>query len=376
MMKTPEHTWGTPGIAGWGGGDSYNKTIFTSKLATDNYMNAASSWAEQRIYNALAVAALEEAGHPLASEMRRRYDSVATVTVPDFDSNRRWKAIEGTTMVEGKYFNLTFDSNTGAIVGLQQMVTSSSSGSSSHSGGAAIQWASKDSPLGALSYQTLNESDWKPFTYDYINGHTESGGFCKKGSNNFTVSKHWLPILQNIFVPVVGAEDDNDDDVGGDTVIVHMKMPSDAINKYGGCFTDAYLNITGVSSNELSIELITLGKTPTMVGESTMLTFAPAPKLLTSKAWQLDKIGTPVDPEDVIDGGNQYNHGTWNGGAIVTTQNGATMQIVSLDAPNMCPQTPNFPFGNPLPAGSNGLKQLKTGSIFGMGVNGKNKDFF
>ena len=30
----------------------------------------------------------------------------------------------------------------------------------------------------------------------------------------------------------------------------------------------------------------------------------------------------------------------------------------------MCPQTPDFPFGNPLPAGSNGLLQLKKGGVF------------
>ena len=106
-----------------------------------------------------------------------------------------------------------------------------------------------------------------------------------------------------------------------------------------------------------------------MIGESTMLTFQPAPELLSSKAWTLDKIGTEIDPENVIDGGNQYNHGIWNGGAVATTATGATMRVISLDAPNMCPQTPNFPHGNPLPAGSDGLLQLKTGSVFGMGVN-------
>ena len=41
----------------------------------------------------------------------------------------------------------------------------------------------------------------------------------------------------------------------------------------------------------------------------------------------------------------------------------------SLDASNMCPQTPDFPWGNPLPAGSNGLLPLAKGSVFGMGVN-------
>ena len=71
----------------------------------------------------------------------------------------------------------------------------------------------------------------------------------------------------------------------------------------------------------------------------------------------------------VICSGNQFNHGVWNGGATATTAAGDNINIVSLDAPNMCPQTPDFPWGNPLPAGSDGMKQLAQGSVLGMGVN-------
>ena len=54
------------------------------------------------------------------------------------------------------------------------------------------------------------------------------------------------------------------------------------------------------------------------------------------------------------------------------TAAGGSFQVISLDAPNMCPQTPDFPWGNPLPAGSEGLVQLAPGSVFGMGVNLQN----
>ena len=341
MMKTPEHTWGTPGVSGWGGGNTYNMSTFGQQLTTAPFVDASSSWAEQRIYNALAVAALEEANHPMAKEMRARYESIGKVAVPDLST---FHVLDGNQSIAGKYFNLQFDVVTGSLIHVQGVDSKT-------------KWASKTSPLGDLTYKTFNDSDWKPFTYDYINGHSESGGFCKIGSNNYTISKHWHPVVQNIY--------GND----AETVIVHMKMPQDACTKYGGSFTEAYLNVTSISSTELLIELITIGKIPTMIGESTMLTFQPAPELLSSKAWTLDKIGTEIDPENVIDGGNQYNHGIWNGGAVATTATGATMRVISLDAPNMCPQTPNFPHGNPLSAGSDGLLQLETGSVFGMGVN-------
>ncbi len=88
-------------------------------------------------------------------------------------------------------------------------------------------------------------------------------------------------------------------------------MPLDAVNKYGGAFTDAWLNVTvatatttnqQLSQQQLSLELTTRGKTPTMVGESTMLTFSPAAPLKSPGAWRLAKLGSQVDPEDVIDG--------------------------------------------------------------------------
>jgi hypothetical protein len=357
MMKTPEHTWGTPGIAGWGGGNFYNMSTFGERLKTEPFMSASSSWAEQRIYNALAVGALEEAGHPMAEEMRRRYDAVADVVVPDLLSSDIWMKFaassnnhtsDGTVAVPSKYFDIKFNSSTGSIVGLKGVESNT-------------EWATASSPLADLTYQTFNDSDWLPFTYDYINGHSESGGFCKKGSNNYTVQKHWHPTLQGIYV-LKNCEENTQ-------MMLHMTMPNDACTKYGGSFTDAYLNVTMISSTDISIELITVGKRATMLGESTMLTFQPAPELLAAKAWSLDKLGHKIDPENVIDGGNQHNHGVWNGGAVATSKSGAVMRVVSLDAPNMCPQTSDFPFGNPLPAGSAGLKSLTPGSVVGIGIN-------
>ena len=82
----------------------------------------------------------------------------------------------------------------------------------------------------------------------------------------------------------------------------------------------------------------------------------------------MDKLGSMVDPENVRAGGNQMNHGVWSG-ATVFASDGSSMTLSSLDAANMCPMTPAYPLGNPLPAGSDGLLPLPTGSVFGMGVN-------
>ena len=113
-----------------------------------------------------------------------------------------------------------------------------------------------------------------------------------------------------------------------------------------------FLN-TPLCSHALSRLMLGLGQ----IGESTMVTFSPAPALRVPGAFSLDKLGSPVDPEDVQDGGNQFNHGVWSGVTITTVA--GQMHIESLDAPNMNPMTPSFPFGNPFPAGSDGLKQVR-----------------
>ncbi len=58
-------------------------------------------------------------------------------------------------------FTVGFD-GTGAITTLLSATSTVSPPSTN--------WASSGKPLAALVYQTLNESDWRPFTYDYING--------------------------------------------------------------------------------------------------------------------------------------------------------------------------------------------------------------
>ena len=495
LMKAPEHTWGTPGISGWGSGDDYDKANFTAHLNNDAYHAAASSWAEQRIFNYLAAQALVEGNHPLADVVVAELAELSSVTPVDVSGmtfHPFAAGSKGVTVPIGAA-QVTFDA-TGAISSLQF--------------DDLTEWASAEQPLAAFAYQTLNDSDWKPFTYDYINGHAMSGGFCKPGSNNYTESKQWRPSLQGVYTrgntavakmtmdPIAaskygaprelylkvvqsaaqavssltrstnaparrlmgktGRGHGSANDAGeagactlastpagacasrpgchwcsplyapefctptsqacpqsgkkklaapGDVVLVATAEKGGACTLAGwpvlactsrpGCHwcsplyapefctptsqacpqsapapsRDGEAGKAGVASFGLDLELTWIGKTPTMVGESSMLTFPPAPALASAEAWSLDKMGGLVDPEDVIDGGNQFNHGTWRGGAQARTAAGETFTVSSLDAPNMCPQTPLFPHGNPLPAGSDGLKQLKQGSVFGVGVN-------
>jgi hypothetical protein len=62
-----------------------------------------------------------------------------------------------------------------------------------------------------------------------------------------------------------------------------------------------------------------------------MLNFNLAVPLFTTKVWAMDKLGSPVDPEAVQDGGNQLN-GPWYVKQRPSLLQASMMHLYSLDA--------------------------------------------
>jgi len=354
LLKAPEHTWGAMGV-GW---IDWNTTIFRSNLSQDNLFRAAASWAEQRLFNELAVRALEETGHPLAANVRKEVEIVENVVAPDLTGLVSLPINAAVTTKEGFKIALRFD---GAIASLQDAN--------------GVDWASDVTPLGAFVYQTFNDSEWKPFTFSYMNDHKMWGGFCKQGSNNYTQSALWRPSLKRLLVS--GSQD------AAEFFIAVMEMPEIAFSYYGAP-REIYLKVSSapdMQGNNVDLSYVMVGKMPTMLAEASMVTFQPAPKLKpklktgTGSAWRIDKLGQPIDPEAVMDGGNQFIHGTWKG-TVASTEAGE-MSIEALDTLNMHPITADFPIGNPLPASyleadakaGTGLSRLSPGSVRGMAAN-------
>merc|ERR1712194_843426 len=103
-----------------------------------------------------------------------------------------------------------------------------------------------------------------------------------------------------------------------------MGMPTRSYEEYGAP-SSVFLNLTWHRTTSgvlrLDASVILLGKTPTLIGEASSVVFKVAPKLQSvgnGSAWRIDKIGSDIDPEAVIKGGNQFNHGSWNGWTVQT----------------------------------------------------------
>lgn len=362
LLKAPEHTWGTPGISGWGGGDDYNTSKFRQDLQNQSFMKAAESWAEQRIFNELAVLALEETNHPLAPLVREELKIIEDVQEPSLDELAELQELPLTgsdaelpmvTFSSGTQIRLGFD---GSIVMLR------------FPGGENLA-----SSFGSFSYQTFNDTEWKPFTYAYLNDHQMQTGFCKPGSNNFTESATWRPTLQRLFIQNGTSE----------FILAQLQMPTASL--IYGAPSRIYFNISQSkvqkASKSLDLSYTTIGKQPTMIGESSSISFVPrslaglAASAASGSPWRLMKLGHEIDPEGVLDGGNQFVHAVWGGFSVKTGQ--GVLSVDSLDAMNVNPITSEFPAGNPLPASyiestakaGKGLNRLAAGSIKGMAVN-------
>jgi hypothetical protein len=81
----------------------------------------------------------------------------------------------------------------------------------------------------------------------------------------------------------------------------------------------------------LNVSLSIYGKAPTRLLEGLFLRFnASAPA-----AWAVDKLGSWVDPFDVVSGGNQHHHGTW-AGVAATAAGGAQLVIGAPDSGIAC----------------------------------------
>lgn len=254
LQKHPEHTWGTPGISGWGGGDSYDRKIFWGNLTSVPFAKAAASWAEQRVFNDLAYRALvagsvrDSASEDeraffakLAAEARTALDEVERVEAPHHQSSDfelLWEDVDeggagggekppvvqidllgatstgraaGGSEVPGKpAFRLNLCRKTGAIIGLQtpndvhgwtSAVDEDSDISLDESKKTSWgpSWSAPTRPLARLTYRTLNDTDWLPFTYSYLLDHNQEQGFCKPGSNPFSEAKLWDAKLTKVW---------------------------------------------------------------------------------------------------------------------------------------------------------------------------------
>ncbi|RZU66112.1 uncharacterized protein DUF5054 [Microterricola gilva] len=167
---------------------------------------------------------------------------------------------------------------------------------------AGIEWAGPEHRLASFSYQTFDERDEARWMQEYSRDLDETAmwavpDFRKPG----LAIAETLPAT--VFTPhVVSAERVED---GGDTVFtLWLALPDAASESWGGA-RDIRLSYRFPAAGAIQITLDLDGKDASRLPEASWLGFRPLP---APGDWRLSKLGSQVDPQRVVRGGNRTLH--------------------------------------------------------------------
>ena len=295
-----------------------------------NFLDVVSSWQEQRDWCATyAIGALAAVGHPLAAPVAAALADLLPAGAPQPDP----AALGFSPFAPGAVYRgaaawaLAFDGATGALSLLVD----------ARAGGRAWANASRDgSALGWLHYTALSAADYDTFTgpepLGYYPFADAPPSWFRLDFGKPNVSEA-APVHSETPAALVGLF--LREDVGAATFLVHTSWaaPNPALHTDYGAPGDAWLQLTvprGAAGGAIAGELTVFGKTATRLPEGLYLRFnASAGEGGT--AWAVSKLGTEVDPFDVVPGGNHHQHGQGAAGASAVARDGGRLTVASAD---------------------------------------------
>jgi hypothetical protein len=213
-----------------------------------------------------------------------------------------------------------FDPTEGSIVGLTEKDT-------------GFQWASSDKRLAQLRYQTFSTADFDAFNLEYNPGcGPPCGAFAKPGMH-IGKSATYSPSLVSFHQAA-----DNQ------CSFLMTLTFDDALHIHAGTPASVEVNVTiATTSKIVNVEVTAQNKTATRLAEAMWLSMMPLPD--TSPAqWEMDVLGSPVSPMEVLPNATRHIHAVWEGvtwtGPALEAESQSTQRslaIKSLDAALVSP---------------------------------------
>lgn len=144
--------------------------------------------------------------------------------------------------------------------------------------------------------------------------------------------------------------------------LVHLEFPKDVV-ELAGAPVDAWLQVSVPHSGAaVSLELQIFNKTATRLPEASFLRFVPAPYMAQQGSgagvtrldtqWSMEKLGTEVDPRDVVVGGSKHQHIVSDGGVtaqVVAANGGGATHRMTIAAEDVGTMVFGQPSGFPTP---------------------------
>ncbi|XP_076436514.1 uncharacterized protein LOC143276017 [Babylonia areolata] len=305
LTKVPEHTWGLMMLNDL---KNWSNAAFQKARPGKPYRDCEASWVEQRQFADLALRSL--GSHPVV----KRLVDAASQLKPKLPDLSKYAQISSFSS-EQKCSNgiiLQFSAD-GSLVKLYDPFNK-------------VNWASEQSLLGQILYSTYNESDYDYMSKLYDYKGQGGAGFHKINStrNAHPQSRTWPFSLQGLYRR---KGSDN-----CDFIVKAGPVDRTAVTQYGAppLFYVQYKSTDEIRAAKGGLDVVVqwFNKAPTRLAEALSFGFTPVTQV--SGRWTLSKLGSMVDPLNVVLNGSQYLHAI-DKGVNYTSQRGAGLQILSQD---------------------------------------------
>lgn len=337
FLKTPEHTWGMHSLSDQSSWTNEALQAAISK-GVPEFLAAINSWYEQRNFSAVyGMRAL--ADHPLAANITARMAAwTPTVPAPGNDpsytpiSPDQWGMVTATTTPGNSAVGtvtLAFDSATGGITTLDM--------------GSVVSLATATNKLGVLMYRSYNDSDWNnigncPAAYPHPGERVANPNST---ATNATLVAMWA---QGGGMQAAAA--------APRSFILQLQLPQELVQNVGAP-AQVYVNVTITADAQILFDVQLFNKTATRLGEAIayIFDFPPQPTFPPAAAagaagprWMMSKIGSWLDPLDVVENGGVRQHSVGQGVAYYDPSAGVRpaagapgIFLDTVDAPIMAP---------------------------------------
>jgi hypothetical protein len=335
FLRVAEHTWGLDVKTFLKHWDAYSMDAFRASRNLPEFKRMEESWAEKRACIGDAVGSLPP---ELAAEANARLKALRPLRT-DRREFRRLESPAG--LHDTKHFRIGFDPKTGAIRFLEHRES-------------GRQWAGPAHALGLFSYQTFSQPDFERFQRQYLTQRPDWAvdDFGKRGlERSGAKSALYVPALKDLW-----SEDRKD----GQLFVADLEVPE---ARELGCPREITIE-TFLPANEPTVKLVLkwFNKPACRLPEALWLSFVP--RISGDGQFEMDKMGQPVSPLDVVRNGNRHLHGVIDGVAYKDAR--SSCRLETRDAFLAAPGKPSLlTFDNQQPDMAGGMHFCLCNNVWG-----------
>jgi len=302
-LKLGEHTWGRDVKSNLKDNYDWKNADFSrARVSTKNgsqYAALETSWWEQRHWGiTLTVDTLAAAKHPVADTLREGFAKLQ----PKVPGTAGYKLGQIGDIYKCGSTEIGFDS-TGSISHLVQD---------------GVAWADANHTLLQMKYRSYSAADVASFFSQYCKSKAGwvQHDYGKPGLPKDVKGKFWLPSLASLHL---------NESANGCSFILETTYDPEACSDYGAASGWTQVDVGG---GILNVTIGMFNKSTTRLPEAMFVQFLP---IQSSGAWSVNKLGSWIKADEVIDGGTKHLHGNMEAGMRLDAA-GKRLSVSSMDA--------------------------------------------